>query len=164
MKLNVLFFLLIVLLASCETETDRIQERLQPFLGEFEVSGSQVNGIIPNYDNEGNPIGTGLDTVYFENDVITVSILEGTDSLIVEGLLTLHNLTAERRKTVVGFIDGNVVRWNIDSTDQYNKRIYTGELTILRDQIIANYFWDLSSFNSVADPFYGTVEAEGNRR
>ena len=165
MKIYILSVLALALLLSSCTEKEDIQEKLVPYLGTYEVSGTHIVGIVTFYDSIGNVIDMGYDTITLENEIIDISLLGETDTLMIDGLVTTHHINNGWRNSAKAVLSGTEIIFDYDNSDDYNKDILKGSIIIEEDVIQLQYEWNTSDIYSYgAIPEFGSVEEVGTRQ
>ena len=165
MKICILPVLAIALLISSCTKTEDIQEKRLPYVGTYDVSGTHIIGIVTTYDSTGSVIYMGYDTIALQNEIIDISLLGDTDSLLVDGLVTSHYPSNGWRSSVKAVLSGTEIIFDYDNSDAYDKDILKGSIMIEEDAIQLEYEWNTSDIYSYgALPVFGSVEAVGSRQ
>lgn len=169
-----LLLLFTVIFFSCEKmpedESAQIIEIIKDkVIGKYNVSGMHRIGIVIFYDDEYNVIGTGYDTIYYENKELEITQFMDTDTILVN-LNRGHNSNVKFNRKFKAHITSGIssadyvtaeIHYNNDNY-YYNDRAI-GTL-IIDTNLTLNYNWDTSdTYLDNALPFFGRHRATGVR-
>lgn len=147
----------LLLLFSCGDDN-----KVSEYIGNYNLNVQHITGIHDIYDDEGNYLGLGIDTISNITMNIKISQLEDSDNLLIDGLITSHlNSCCDE---VIGIVENNQISLSRNESDNINKDIVEGFIRFDSDSIIVDYNWDKSNiWASNAPPIYGIVDGVGVR-
>ncbi len=168
MRLLYLFLFCSLFILSCTKEDKVMDEILAQFIGEYTVSGFHRIGIVSFYDEEDNFIGTGYDTLYFEEALLRIDEIEGETDTVLVSYHRGHGSNISFNYKVksalqYGILGGNSqLSFDVDRSDYYKNFIVEGNVRLNGDVFTMDYIWNTSdTYTDGALPTLGKISAEG---
>lgn len=174
MKKWMLVTFLVVLFFACKKDNDDSgiipnndsiisNNEFEAFIGLYEVQSRHISGIETFYDSIGNQIGMGIDTSFVDNELLTISQYNQTDTLLLEGLI---NSFFQNHRTAVKCVYSNDSLHIVHefSVEILRNNYIRGKIWMKDDSLFLDYHWDKSDlWSSGALPEYGEVLSSGVR-
>jgi len=149
---NMILAATLLLSAKACTDTALVQDE---YLGTYTASLTHITGIYPLYDDMGNPLGDGYDTIRYIQHAFSIEKDSESDSLNVTGL---YNNYPERSDLIKGVVHEDTLHLFRQQDDIISKDNVRGYIFLSQDSLYINYRWDkTNTWATNAIPHYGMI-------
>ena len=155
-------FLLLVLGTACQKENEN-QAQLDRFIGNYEITSTQVGGVYIEYDSVGNEILEER-TVTFLDPLLNIRQLGKTDTLLVDGLIKRLYAEEERQEVKAVIENDSLTILYDEGWPGFTAAHITGKIGLDLDSIHLVYIWRCGDiYSNGAIPNYGKVLGKGRK-